>query len=148
MGTPRAPGFTLIELMIVVTIIGVLAAVAIPAYSGYVLRAQVSEATGLLWSAKSPMAEYFVNSARWPDTPGEVMGTTSGTYTASITYFGVPDNSAGQATLMAKFNSFGLSPDLRNATFLLGTQDGGVTWRCTAGGSSPLSDRYLPGACR
>jgi type IV pilus assembly protein PilA len=140
---------TLIELMAVLTIVGALGAVAMPAYSDYVARAQVTEATGLLSSAKAPLAEYFLNTGRWPDAPGEVMASTSGKYTASITYFGTPDpTKPGIATLMATFNSFGISTDLRNTTFVLATVDGGETWRCASGGTKPISDRYLPGACR
>lgn len=145
----RDSGFTLIELMVVVAIIGVLAAVAIPAYSGYVARAQVTEATGLLWSAKSPMAEYFVNGGGWPTSPSDVVGTTSGRYVGSITYYGTPDsNPPGSMTLMAKFNSFGLSTDLRNATITLQTTDGGKNWQCKSGGTNPLDDKFLPGACK
>jgi type IV pilus assembly protein PilA len=146
--TFRSSGFTLIELMVVVAIIGVLAAVAIPAYNNYTHRAQVSEATGLLWSAKTPMAEYFVNSAQWPVQPGDVMGTTSGKYTASITYYGVPDNTPpGSATLMATLSSFGLATELRGKTFLLETSNGGATWQCRSGGNYPIDEIYLPRSC-
>jgi type IV pilus assembly protein PilA len=146
---PRNRGFTLIELMVVVAIIGVLAAVALPAYSGYVARAQVAEATGLLWAAKTPMAEYFSNIGRWPDSPGEVIGTTSGKYTASITYYGPPgSDTPASMKLMATFGSFGIATDLRAATLTLETADGGKTWRCRSGGTNPLADRFLPGACQ
>lgn len=140
---------TLIELMVVLTIVGVLGAVGMPAYSDYVGRAQVSEATGLLSSAKAPLAEYFLNTGQWPATPGDVMPSTSGKYTASITYFGTPDpTKPGMATLMATFNSFGLATDLRNTTIVMATVDGGSTWRCASGGTKPISARYLPGACK
>ena len=142
-------GFTLIELMLTVAIVGVLGAIALPAYDRYVARAQVSEATGLLWSAKTPMAEYFLNVGRWPDNPGDVVGTTSGKFTASITYYGTPGTpSLDDMTLMATFNSFGLAWELRNATITLGTLDGGKTWRCKSDGTNPLADRFLPGACQ
>ena len=140
-------GFTLLELMVVVAIIGVLAAVAIPAYNDYVKRSQVSEATGLLWGAKTPMAEYFANAKRWPAQPGEVLGTTSGKYTASITYFGTPDNAAADMTLMATMAA-GVSHELAGTTFLLETTDGGATWSCRAGGPKPISGAYLPEACK
>ena len=135
--------------MVVTAILGVLAAVAIPAYSNYVQRAQVTEATDLLWGAKTPMAEYFANTAYWPLQPGDVMGTTSGKYTASISYQGAPDNTPpGVMALMATMNSFGLAPELRGATFVLATIDGGATWSCHSGGPKPIRDLYLPAACK
>jgi type IV pilus assembly protein PilA len=142
-------GFTLLELMIVVAIIGVLSMMAIPAYLGYTVRAQVSEATDLLWAAKVPLAEYYVNNGKWPATPADVMSTQSGKYTASVTYFGTPDDAApGQVTLMATMSYLGISPDIRGGTLLLATNDGGSAWNCAAGGSRPIAASYLPGACR
>ena len=58
-------GFTLIELMIV-AIIAILAAVAIPAYQDYIARSQVSEAVSLMGSSKTPLAEYFADKGIWP----------------------------------------------------------------------------------
>jgi len=76
-------GFTLIELMIVVAIIGILAAVAIPAYQDYIARAQMSEAVSLLGSGKTPFSEYFADKGDWPATASAVMGNTSGKYKRS-----------------------------------------------------------------
>jgi len=144
----KSSGFTLIELMIVVAIIGVLAAVAIPAYNDYVKKGQVSEATGLLWGAKTPMAEYFANAKRWPAQPGDVLGTTSGKFTGSITFYGTPDNSTGAITLMATMASTGVASELQGATFFLETADGGMTWTCRSGGTRPISANYLTNACK
>ena len=95
------------------------------------------------------MAEYFVNAGVWPTSPADVVGTTSGKYVSSITYYGTPTNGPpGSMTLMAKFNTFGLSTELRNATVTLLTTDGGKNWQCKSGGTNPLDDKFLPGACR
>jgi type IV pilus assembly protein PilA len=144
----RLAGFSLIELLIVVAIIGVLAAVAIPAYNDYLKRAQVSEATGLLWGAKSPLAEYFSNAKRWPAQPGDVLGTTSGKYTGSITFFGTPNDASGAITLMATMASTGVAEELHGATFFLETANGGATWTCRSGGPRPISAAYLTNACK
>jgi type IV pilus assembly protein PilA len=138
----------MVELMIVVAIIGVLAAIAIPAYNDYVKRGQVAEATGLLWGAKTPMAEYFSNGKRWPNQPNEVLGTTSGKFTGSILYFGTPDHAAADMTLMATMATTGVSQELSGATFLLETTDGGANWTCRAGGPKPISEAYLPTSCK
>jgi len=144
----RQHGFSLIELMIVVAIIGVLAAAGLAAYTNNLHRAQLAEATGLLWSAKSPMAEYYAGAARWPAQPGDVMGTISGKYTASISYYGTPDNAPpGRMTLMATLNTLGVAPEIRGTTLVLETADGGANWRCRSGGANPIADIFLPGAC-
>ncbi|HFA6894299.1 TPA: pilin [Neisseria gonorrhoeae] len=63
-------GFTLIELMIVIAIVGILAAVALPAYQDYTARAQVSEAILLAEGQKSAVTEYYLNHGKWPEDNG------------------------------------------------------------------------------
>src|SRR5690606_18038089 len=78
-------GFTLIELMIVVAIIGILAAVAIPAYQDYTARAQASEAVNLLGGIKTPIVEYFQTEGEAPTLSKLGNVTKSGKYVSSIT---------------------------------------------------------------
>jgi type IV pilus assembly protein PilA len=80
-------GFTLIELMIVVAIIGILAAIAIPAYQDYVIRSQVSEGLTLASSVKASVAEYFADRGQWPATNADlgITSAPSGKYVSSVT---------------------------------------------------------------
>src|SRR3954469_7855373 len=99
-------GLTLIELMIVVAIVGILAAVAIPAYQDYIARAQVSEAVSLMGSGKTPLTEYFTDKGQFPSAAGSVMGNVSGKYTSIIQYKGsAPAAGNGTVTLEAIMKS-------------------------------------------
>jgi type IV pilus assembly protein PilA len=148
-------GFTLIELMIVVAIIGILAAVAIPAYQDYIARAQVSEAVNLLGGGKTSMAEYFADKGEWPAVAGSVMGNTSGKYT-SVLYAGTTPPSPGVLTVVleAKMRSSGINAAITAKSVFLQTTNGGKLWSCTLspiggmGGSTALDAKYVPGSCR
>jgi type IV pilus assembly protein PilA len=139
-------GFTLIELMIVVAIIGILAAIAIPAYQDYTIRAQVSEAMSLTSGVRTSVSEQFQTSGVWPATnvaAGISTATSiSGNYVASVTV-GV-DGSNG--TITAAFGP-GANPLIQPNTFVLtGTDMGGsVAWDCD---SSTVQPKYLPASCR
>jgi type IV pilus assembly protein PilA len=143
-------GFTLIELMIVVAIIGILAAVAIPAYQDYIARAQVSEAVSLMGSAKTPLAEYFADKGAWPTALSDVLGNSSGKYTDSITGVntGVIAGTASTYTVQATMKTQGINAAITGGTVQLNTTDSGKNWACTQGTAAPMSPKYLPGACR
>jgi len=141
-------GFTLIELMIVVAIIGILAAVAVPAYQDYIARAQVSEAVYLLQSGKTGLAEYYGDKTTWPSVANEVVGNTSGKYTSGITIL-AGSSTTGSVTLEATMRSAGINSAITGGTAMLYTLDGGRTWECKTGVTSPsLAAKYLPSVCR
>ena len=137
-------GFTLIELMIVVAIIGILAAVAIPAYQDYIARSQVSEAVSLLGAAKTPIAEYISDKGAFPASITDVVSTTSGKYTGSLALAGDVTN----ITLTATMSSGGVNTAIANSKVDMRSGDGSKTWSCTAAATTPLAPKYLPAACR
>ena len=144
-------GFTLIELMIVVAIIGILAAIAIPAYQDYIARSQVSEGVQLLGGGKTPLAEFFADQGRWPNAPGSVMGTLAGKYVASIAYASGSPSASNSSTLIlqATFKSSGVSKLIQGRSMVHMTTTGGKIWECGAGtGGTPIDVKYLPGACK
>jgi type IV pilus assembly protein PilA len=141
-------GFTLIELMIVVAIIGILAAVAIPAYQDYIARAQISEAVSLTGSGKTPFAEYFADKGVWPSNASDVMGNISGKYTANVTIVGSSATAPGTLTLEATMKNADVNTNIKAKTLVLVTPDGGKNWLCSSGGASAVDSRYLPAACR
>jgi type IV pilus assembly protein PilA len=168
-------GFTLIELMIVVAIIGILAAIAIPAYQDYTIRSQVTEGMNLASSVKAAVAEDFASEGAWPTdlvdagivNAANVATPPSGKYVSGIT---ITDgtvnitfsNTAGfQANAVLNGGTLALEPGL--------SVNNDVVWRCgrataiaganflepAAGNPSPDSvagtsiiAKYLPAACR
>jgi type IV pilus assembly protein PilA len=136
-------GFTLIELMIVVAIIGILAAVAIPAYTDYIARSQVSEAVSLTAGGKTPLAEFLADKGVWPSTADMVIGNTAGKYVSGITI----TSGGGQNTslaLTATMKTAGVNAQITGATLVLETADG-KQWRCSGG---TIASKYRPLACR
>ncbi|WP_312245651.1 pilin [Stutzerimonas nitrititolerans] len=141
-------GFTLIELMIVVAIIGILAAVALPAYQDYVTRAQVAEAVSLGAGLKAPLAEYGSNVGDWPTAivePGTtaaasttIVGTLTGKY-ANVTNTVTGDYPEGTVTVTMT------SGNANAGTVLFVTDDGGASWTCNTG---TVDTKYRPQACR
>ena len=134
-------GFTLIELMIVVAIIGILAAVAIPAYQDYIGRAQVSEAVTLLGGAKTPLSEYFADKGTFPTNLTDIVTTVSGKYTSAMALTGDMTN----VTLTATMATAGVNSALTSKTIRLVSSNGGAAWLCTAGNADA---KYLPSACK
>jgi type IV pilus assembly protein PilA len=143
-------GFTLIELMIVVAIIGILAAIAIPAYQDYIARAQVSEAVELLAGGKTPLSEFYSDKGAWPGYATSVMGNTAGKYVASVA-MGSGFGGTSQATMIltATFKPTGsVNKNIGGKTVDMKTVNGGSVWQCMSGASNGVAAKYLPGACK
>ena len=171
-------GFTLIELMIVVAIIGILAAIAIPAYQDYTVRSKVTEGINLASSAETAVSEAYQSndmpgvtsvSAAWAALPANggftptkyVSGIAiaAGTGVITVTYNNVA-GTGGIPQLVAGKNTILFSPYI-NKVALAGGQSGNIDWVCASatqttaaaavGGAVPAGSvlaKYVPTACK
>ena len=148
---PIQKGFTLIELMIVIAIIGILAVIALPAYQDYTGRAQVSEAISLAEGQKSAIIEYYADKGAWPSD-----NAAAGVAAASkITGKYVKSMEVKDGVIIATMKSSGVNADVASKTVSLSPEkgtdnkkalsEGSFTWKCTAG---TVPTKFLPSSCR
>jgi|SRR5690554_243819 len=162
----NSKGFTLIELMIVVAIIGVLASVALPAYQVYAIRAKVSEGVTLSSALKTAITETF--NSRGPSSMECNSSTTCEAIGASLldstalsgneNVASIVSSSSGIITITYKTislpalaNVIEITPvDASNAALDLSTAAAGtmINWSCSLGATNPVEEKYRPASCR
>ncbi len=134
-------GFTLIELMIVIAIIGILAAIALPAYQDYTKRARVGEALSLAGGAKTAVTEFYSSNNSWPTNNGEAGLPDASDINGNTVSSVAVTNGLITVTVNEKVET-----GANNTVVLSPTATGGsIQWDCT---NSTLDDKFLPSECR
>lgn len=131
-------GFTLIELMIVVAIIGILAAVALPAYQDYTVRAKVSEVVLAASGPKTSIAEFYQSKGYLPTTASLGTIDTKSKFVSSVAWSGtvITANASGEPKIVGK--TITLTPTSA------GAGAGQLNWTC----AGSLDKKYLPASCK
>lgn len=139
-------GFTLIELMIVIAIIGILAAIAIPAYQDYVIRSQVSEALSLADGSKTAVAEFYSNTGRLPGSNQSAGLSAAGSITGNY----VSGVDATNGVITVSLNGPKSNQAIKTGKLVLSAITGGgsTKWTCKSDATAKVANKYLPTNCR
>lgn len=144
--TNMQKGFTLIELMITVAIVGILAAVALPAYQDYTIRAQVTEGVALASGAKAAVAEFQSNKGAFPADNAEAGLTTKGAEGKFVEKVEIADGVI-TATFGKQANT-NLASETIELTPSVDATVGNIVWKCGSSMVGGDKEKYLPSSCR
>lgn len=136
-------GFTLIELMIVIAIIGILAAIALPAYQDYTKRARVGEALSLAGGAKTAVTEFYSSNNVWPANNTSAGLADPDTITGNT----VKSVTVGSGKITVVVNDKVDTSGTKNLILSPSAAGGSISWTCK-GTSSTLDPKFLPSECR
>ena len=143
-------GFTLIELMIVIAIIGILAAIAIPAYQDYTIRSKVSEGLNLAGAAKLAVAETYDSRGNFPSAGNISYGLPTDTSIAGNYVLSVAANAGDGVITITYKGDVGGNPPASDKTIVLTpntSSNGAMGWTCGGNGTT-MPNKYLPATCR